>query len=246
MTRTMQWLTAGTLVGMVLGGYIYVRELTGDASAVVEQVYRVEFSLNGQEFRASLELLRGSPPTTDSSARDYIEQELKAEVSRIPSFMGVGTISGYAIVSIVGSSPPYLISLDGPFVGEPKSSLYVDLAWEGSLDALKREMIPTEVNAREWPTGITPLLSATHNIQLDVMEFLLDQGADPNIEDKDGVTPLMYAVDRCSPESVMLLVKAGANPEERDHAGLSTLSRAESQKGKSSVCSEVWNKLNGN
>lgn len=57
--------------------------------------------------------------------------------------------------------------------------------------------------------------------------YLLENGADPNIQDKTGKTALMHAcLERVGTDIVSLLLSSGADPTIEDHAGLSALIHA--------------------
>ena len=58
---------------------------------------------------------------------------------------------------------------------------------------LKRN--PTAINMQD-DEGMTPLAGAVVQEQVDVVRFLLDKGADPNIPNKHGLTPLEHACGR--------------------------------------------------
>lgn len=54
--------------------------------------------------------------------------------------------------------------------------------------------------------------------------YLLENGADPNIQDKSGKTALMHAcLEQAGPEILSLLLGCGADPTLDDHSGLSAL-----------------------
>lgn len=54
--------------------------------------------------------------------------------------------------------------------------------------------------------------------------YLLENGADPNIQDKTGKTALMHScLEQADPEIISLLLNSGADPTLEDHAGLSAL-----------------------
>lgn len=65
-------------------------------------------------------------------------------------------------------------------------------------------------------TGRTALLTAAAHDQLEIVQLLIDHGADVNAEDCDGWTPLSEAV---SLECVELLLAAGADIHAQDLAG---------------------------
>ena len=66
--------------------------------------------------------------------------------------------------------------------------------------------------------GLSLLHIATLSGELEMMEALLDKGADVDIQDKNGLTPLFYAI--CSfpakLDAVKLLLSHRANPNVRD------------------------------
>lgn len=66
----------------------------------------------------------------------------------------------------------------------------------------------------------TPLQSAAHFKNAEVMKVLLDNGADPNTIDTDGQTPLhCMARKESGLECIDLLLKAGADPYIMDESG---------------------------
>lgn len=68
--------------------------------------------------------------------------------------------------------------------------------------------------------GRTPLTVAVQQQQKDMVQFLLEQGADPDMAGKtDGETPLLAAVDAGSLELVKLLVKYGSDVSASDGGG---------------------------
>ena len=69
-------------------------------------------------------------------------------------------------------------------------------AREGHLQVTK-ELVAAEadVNLVAGSDGASPLTTAIINGRLDVASFLVDQGADPNLANKDGVAPLYATID---------------------------------------------------
>ncbi|NWR57341.1 AN34B protein, partial [Bucorvus abyssinicus] len=80
--------------------------------------------------------------------------------------------------------------------------------------------------------GETPLMIACRTKHVDsqsvskakMVKYLLENKADPNIQDKSGKTALMHAcLERAGPEVVSLLLKSGADPSLQDHSNCSAL-----------------------
>jgi hypothetical protein len=80
-----------------------------------------------------------------------------------------------------------------------------------------------DVNARDQHGGVA-LSYAVNSCKTDVVELLLDHGADPNIRRKDGKSFLHDAAwQRKSPPIIELLVKHGADVNARDSEGQTPL-----------------------
>ncbi|NWW54689.1 AN34B protein, partial [Pedionomus torquatus] len=80
--------------------------------------------------------------------------------------------------------------------------------------------------------GETPLMIACRTKHVDaqsvskakMVKYLLENKADPNIQDKSGKTALMHAcLEKAGPEVVSLLLKSGADPSLQDHSNCSAL-----------------------
>ncbi|MBP6237636.1 MAG: ankyrin repeat domain-containing protein [Saprospiraceae bacterium] len=65
-------------------------------------------------------------------------------------------------------------------------------------------------------TGDTPLLAAIRDENVDVVEILLNNGADPNFCNSKGWFPLHFATQKNNMEIVKLLVKFGAMIDQQD------------------------------
>lgn len=73
---------------------------------------------------------------------------------------------------------------------------------------------------------LTALHKAAGQCEPEVVQMLLDRGADPNARDINGNTTLVYAAGSGRLEVVPLLIKAGADVNARDDDGKSVLVHA--------------------
>jgi len=77
------------------------------------------------------------------------------------------------------------------------------------------KVVDAGVNAR------TPLHWAADYGQLEILEFLVAQGADLEAKDRFGITPLLAAVHEGHAEAVKFLLSKGANRNVKGPDGLS-------------------------
>lgn len=71
--------------------------------------------------------------------------------------------------------------------------------------------------------GRTPLHWASRGVHLDVLEYLVENGADVNAVDDDKVTPLHSLSYRGNTKAMEILMEEGANVETKDSNGLTPL-----------------------
>ena len=75
------------------------------------------------------------------------------------------------------------------------------------------------INAVNPMLNMTALHAAVFRKNYAIAQYLLKEGADPNIADTSGNTPLHTAVIKRSPDIVKLLLDKGADPTLRDVNG---------------------------
>ena len=85
----------------------------------------------------------------------------------------------------------------------------------GDIDAIKQRVLDNSlfIHERDY-LGDTPLLTAIAFDNLELVRFLLEHGADPNIEVDDGYTCLLAAIESDADESTSIvseLIQAGAD-----------------------------------
>jgi len=105
-----------------------------------------------------------------------------------------------------------------------------DTLERGNVDAIKEHVLanPEYIHKRDF-YGSTPLLTAIEFDNLGLVQFLLDNGADPNVAVDDGYTCLLTAVESDSPDSISIvnsLIKAGADIHETGTNGWTPLHMA--------------------
>jgi hypothetical protein len=76
-----------------------------------------------------------------------------------------------------------------------------------------------DINNVKTDEGITPLILAIHYGHGNIVQYLLQHGANINEPDNNGKTPLMYAVERGIPGFIHLLLVNGANVQAKDNDG---------------------------
>lgn len=80
-----------------------------------------------------------------------------------------------------------------------------------------------DVNIQDNDTGNSPIHSATSYNQMEMMLFLIENGADVNLEDADGDTPILLTETR---ESFELLEKHGAILDHKNKEGEGLMEKA--------------------
>ena len=89
-----------------------------------------------------------------------------------------------------------------------------------------------EVNIKDNNWTWTPLMYTLHQDNIEGIEFLLKNGADPNIQSDNGNTSLHWAVlfYYKSPEAIKRLLDAGADPMIKNEDGKTPLELAKENK----------------
>ena len=89
------------------------------------------------------------------------------------------------------------------------------VAYPGALwaaaDAAARLSSPLTLHEGD-PNGTTALHQAVFQNHHDIVNLLIERGADPNIGDENVWTPLHWAVERRRMDMVKLLLNRGADP----------------------------------
>ncbi len=80
----------------------------------------------------------------------------------------------------------------------------------GRLELRFADIRPNKAQACEndW---MTPVVYAVLNNRMEMLQYLLDQGADPQVRDDSGQSLLALAAERADPETLQLLQNARAS-----------------------------------
>lgn len=93
---------------------------------------------------------------------------------------------------------------------------------EGNLFAIKEIITRYPQEALNWQdpeSGLSPLHWAAIGRRGDIAAWLLEQGADMTLQDKQGLTAMHYAAHAIDAEALNLLLAAGADIEARNEKG---------------------------
>jgi ankyrin repeat protein len=93
----------------------------------------------------------------------------------------------------------------------------------------------TIINARDLDTGETALMVTIKRRDTPWMAFLLQNGADPNLKDRDGNSPLGVAAMTAFPDGVKLLLSSRAQVDAANNRGETPLIKAVHMKDVDSV-----------
>lgn len=101
----------------------------------------------------------------------------------------------------------------------PKTDIFA-ASGDGNLEAVRRHIAAgADINAAEPAAGGTPLIVATVTGQIEVVRFLIENGASLTVANNDGATALHTAAFFAHPEVVRLLIDHGAEVNAKNIRG---------------------------
>lgn len=97
--------------------------------------------------------------------------------------------------------------------------------FEGEFEVFKEFVVsnPLCLNVKDTTNGNVPLHILSSRGDLVMMTFVINQGADVNIQDIFGNSAVHYATDKGKRTAVELLLQCGANANLQDHRGNAAL-----------------------
>ncbi len=102
-----------------------------------------------------------------------------------------------------------------------------DAANDGDLETVKKILSkPIHPDINDEDEGLTPLEWAADDGHLDVVEYLLQQGADLHHKDKEGRTSLMWAISGCNDNIIKLFIEKGVDVFAQTTKGESAITMA--------------------
>ena len=123
------------------------------------------------------------------------------------------------IVFVLGMAWWVIDPLARPDGGEVSSETLKVVIDTGDISAV-REQVKRGADVNGRADGTTPLVRATIGGQVDLVEALLELGADVNRTTVSGHTPLSMALTMEREEIVRVLLRAGADPSVRSELGI--------------------------
>jgi ankyrin repeat protein len=134
---------------------------------------------------------------------------------------GLGLLA-YAVIGNQEGAIDSLLSLGANPNADGGRGLW--LACNSSRTSLAIRLLKggADVNVTQGQMASTPLREACHRANVELVQALLNCGANPDCEDRLGWTPLMLAAQQ-SEEIVELLLRAGASPARIDNQGRTAL-----------------------
>jgi uncharacterized protein len=124
------------------------------------------------------------------------------------------------IVAIYKSNPDAINSLN-----ENKSSPLILACYKGNVDVAKF-LIPKVKDINYVSVMGTALMATVVNGNLEILQMLLQNKANPNLTDQNGVTALMYAVQFQNADMILLLLNNKADKNLLNNEGLSAFEYA--------------------
>ncbi|GMF15140.1 unnamed protein product [Phytophthora lilii] len=107
--------------------------------------------------------------------------------------------------------------------GNTAVMLLAERGYLGGIDAIMEADSNIDLNARNWQRGMSALALAAKSGRTNVVEGLLDYGAQVDVRTLHGETPLHFAAASASQRVCQLLIEKGGDVDARTSEGLTPL-----------------------
>lgn len=111
----------------------------------------------------------------------------------------------------------------------PITAAYTDREFLNYLDQRLYEEGPDILNVEDDSCGEIPLICAAQNDHAKSAAFLIEEGADVDVQGVSGSTAIMYAAENGNDQIITMLYEADADLDAQDTSGHTALMRAASQ-----------------
>lgn len=118
-----------------------------------------------------------------------------------------------------------VLSLDATHAQSAGDSFFENVR-SGNTGAVKQQLLLSFDPSIQNANGHTPLMFAVNNLDHDMIDLLLEFGADVNVKDDFGQTALMYASVKGDTSVVGRLIRKDADVNAANHKGKSSLTLA--------------------
>lgn len=202
-----------------------------------ELYFHEDIKINGKIYSyimtSSFEVLKNElqkygcrlPKATDYRYNPSLHIDVRKRMAERKSKWSLTTSHGVAILNFYagdaeGKGTSYIVYLseivDIGKISMIKNSTMIKLFYSIAMNKKKSALV----------NGWSPLMFAVSQRHKEIVECLLENGADPNFSDEQGFTPLMLASFLNEAEIVKILIEKGANLNLCSKTGFSALSYA--------------------
>ncbi len=205
-------------------------EVDSSGSALYISKYRDPDGADGQTVRELLRASGATTPSYDMSAEEVLELidgDVRSEldhgiIQRLFDLDDAALVDAFltrhpdamAVVALMGPYPGSQACIDAIFAHgvDPNASDWLGKTWlhyiagEGDVGVARAFLERgADVNAVESEYRSTPLAEAAKNGHVEMLRFLLEHGADPDVPDEQWARPLAWAVANGHDEAAELL-----------------------------------------
>jgi hypothetical protein len=140
--------------------------------------------------------------------------------------LSLGVAGLEANVDVDGTTGTREFAMGGAIAFVAPEDPFIRAAQEDDMELLGSLISGKDVNLRDLRSGTTALEHAVQNANREMVQMLLDAGANVNAANATGETALMMLDSDATSDLVWDLINAGADVNDRDKGGTTALMRA--------------------